>query len=235
MEKKSSIFIPKNGTSSVEFNAQSENPKTIYSELFKSIETTKTIPIEKTIKLLNYLNYYFVETQKMISSKGTKIIDFFDKECDEKDIENMENIINNKLSEMKKILKESKNNVLSHLNKKINPSKTKKINLGLNGNNNYINTIKRNTISPKPFGRYMNQNPKKEEIINKKEEILEEINPLNQRKNSKRTEEIINHFQNLMSESENEEKFSLKRSYPNKDIIKQNSKKKIIFVKKIHS
>jgi hypothetical protein len=232
MEKKSSIFIPKNGTSSVEFNAQSENPKTIYSELFKSIETAKTIFIEKTIKLLNY---FFVETQKMISPKGTKIIDFFDKECDEKDIENMENIINNKLSEMKKILKESKNNVLSHLNKKINPSKTKKINLGLNGNNNYINTIKRNTISPKPFGRYMNQNPKKEEIINKKEEILEEINPLNQRKNSKRTEEIINHFQNLMSESENEEKFSLKRSYPNKDIIKQNSKKKIIFVKKIHS
>ena len=225
MEKKSSIFIPKNGTSSVEFNAQSENPKTIYSELFKSIETAKTIFIEKTIKLLNY---FFVETQKMISPKGTKIIDFFDKECDEKDIENMENIINNKLSEMKKIF-------LSHLNKKINPSKTKKINLGLNGNNNYINTIKRNTISPKPFGRYMNQNPKKEEIINKKEEILEEINPLNQRKNSKRTEEIINHFQNLMSEFENEEKFSLKRSYPNKDIIKQNSKKKIIFIKKIHN
>ena len=234
MEKSQSNIILKDQKSSVVFNAQdksssSENPKTIYSELSKSIETTKTINIGKITKSLNY---YFVETQKMISPKGAKIIDFFDKECDEKDIENIEIIINNKLSEMKKKLKESNNNALSYFNKIIKLSKNNKINFHLNDNENY--TIIRNSISPRTIKMPKNQNQKTKEITNNVEEISEEINPLNERKNNDRAEEIINYFQNIISESENEEKISRKTSFPDED--KKNSKiKNIKIFKKFHN
>ena len=234
MEKSQSNIILEDQKFSVVFNAQdksssSENPKTIISEIFKSIDTGKTIDIEKITKSLNY---YFVETQKMISPKGAKIIDFFDKECDEKDIENIEIIINNKLSEIKKKLKESNNNALSYFNKIIKLSKNNKINFHLNDNENY--TIIRKSISPRTIKMPKNQNQKTKEITNNVEEISEEINPLNERKNNVRAEEIIYHFQNLMPESENEEKISRKNSFPDED--KKNSKIKYIKIfKKIHN
>ena len=196
--------------------SSSEHVQTIYSNLFKSIDTKQTIYFEQVSKLLNNL---FIEVQKIILPKGAKVFDLLKKVYDDKELDK---IINNILSEIKKLKKMKKNGQL--FRNKIDLLKNSRINLHLIDNKN--NTIRGNSIPPKlNIKKYKDQNPKKEVEINHVDGLM----PLNVKKNIK--DFFIDCQNSLLLDSEIEQPFRKKSHSADKKKIMI---KKIKIKKKIH-